>query len=86
MFAVLAKLPIGKEALIASGLARSLSLKSKRPELGIKRQAEKLVGEWTRPILKRSDDYRQRNTHTQNTILRMSCSAPIPTHPFIFKY
>ncbi len=62
MFAVLAKLPIGKEALIASGVGKVTLFytKSKRPELGIKRQAEKLVGEWTRPILKRSDDYRQR--------------------------
>jgi len=62
MFAILAKLPIGKEALIASGIGKVTLFytKSKRPELGIKRQAEKLLGEWTRPILKRSDDYRQR--------------------------
>jgi transcription factor SPN1 len=29
-------------------------------EPSIKRQAERLIGEWTRPIMKRSDDYRQR--------------------------
>ena len=62
MFAILAKLPIGKEVLIASGIGKVTLFytKSKRPELGIRRQAEKLLGEWTRPILKRSDDYRQR--------------------------
>jgi len=62
LFASLAKLPIDKEALISSGIGKVVLFytKSKKPELGIKRAAERLMGEWTRPILKRSDDYRKR--------------------------
>ena len=62
LFASLAKLPIGKEALVSSGIGKVVLFytKSKKPETGIKRQAERLLGEWTRPILKRSDDYRKR--------------------------
>ena len=62
LFASLAKLPIDKEALISSGIGKVVLFytKSKKPELSIKRAAERLLGEWTRPILKRSDDYRKR--------------------------
>lgn len=62
LFASLSKLPIDKESLISSGIGKVVLFytKSKRPELAIKRQAERLLGEWTRPILKRSDDYRKR--------------------------
>jgi transcription factor SPN1 len=62
LFACLAKLPIGKDALVSSGIGKVVLFytKSKKPEVGIKRQAERLLGEWTRPILKRSDDYRKR--------------------------
>ena len=62
LFASLARLPIGKEALVSSGIGKVVLFytKSKKPELAIKRQAERLLGEWTRPILKRSDDYRKR--------------------------
>ncbi|MCJ1399567.1 Transcription factor iws1 [Xylographa trunciseda] len=62
LFACLAKLPIGKDSLVSSGIGKVVLFytKSKKPELGIKRQAERLLGEWTRPILKRSDDYRKR--------------------------
>lgn len=58
----LAKLPIHKEALIASGIGKVVLFytKSKRPEPGIKRQAERLLAEWSRPILQRSDDYSKR--------------------------
>ncbi len=66
LFASLAKLPIDKEALISSGIGKVVLFytKSKKPELGIKRAAERLMGEWTRPILKRSDDYRKRQLET----------------------
>ncbi|KAL6720201.1 Transcription factor iws1 [Lecanora helva] len=66
LFAALAKLPIDKEALISSGIGKVVLFytKSKKPELSIKRSAERLLGEWTRPILKRSDDYRKRNLQT----------------------
>lgn len=62
LFASLTKLPIDKESLISSGIGKVVLFytKSKKPELSIKRQAERLLGEWTRPILKRSDDYRKR--------------------------
>ena len=62
IFASLAKLPISKDALVSSGIGKVVLFytKSKKPEVGIKRQAERLLGEWTRPILKRSDDYRKR--------------------------
>ena len=38
--------------------------KSKRPEIGIKRIAERLLADWSRPILKRSDDYKKRKIAT----------------------
>lgn len=62
LFASLARLPIDKESLISSGIGKVVLFytKSKKPELSIKRAAERLLGEWTRPILKRSDDYRKR--------------------------
>lgn len=62
IFAALAKLPIEKDALLASGIGKVITYytKSKRPELLIKRQAEKLLGDWMRPILKRSDDFKMR--------------------------
>ena len=62
LFASLARLPIDKESLISSALGKVILFytKSKKPEPGIKRAAERLLVEWTRPILKRSDDYRKR--------------------------
>lgn len=66
LFASLARLPIDKEALVSSGIGKVVVFytKSKRPEPTIKRQAERLVTEWTRPILKRSDDFRKRQLQT----------------------
>ncbi|KAG8625606.1 hypothetical protein KVT40_006007 [Elsinoe batatas] len=62
LFSCLAKLPIGKDALVASGIGKVTHFYTRTPraEASIKRQAERLVGEWTRPILKRSDDFRKR--------------------------
>lgn len=62
LFAALAKLPMNKETLIASGIGRVIGFykKSKRPEAAIKRQATKLMEEWSRPILQRSDDFTKR--------------------------
>lgn len=62
LFAALARLPIEKEALLSSGIGKIVLFytKSKKPEIGVKRTAERLLGEWSRPILKRSDDYKQR--------------------------
>ena len=62
LFAALAKLPVDKEALISSGIGKVVLFytKSKVPTDNIKLQAERLVTDWTRPILKRSDNFRKR--------------------------
>jgi transcription factor SPN1 len=67
LFAALTRLPIEKEALLSSGIGKVVLYytKSKKPEIGIKRTAERLLGEWSRPILKRSDDYKKRKVITK---------------------
>lgn len=62
LFQVLAKLPINKDALVASGIGKVtwFYTKSTKPEPHVKRLAEQLLRDWTRPILKRTDDYRKR--------------------------
>ncbi|TVY28591.1 Transcription factor [Lachnellula hyalina] len=67
LFTALTKLPIEKEALLSSGIGKIVLFytKSKKPEIGVKRIAERLMGEWSRPILKRSDDYKQRKVDTR---------------------
>lgn len=66
LFAALAKLPINKQSLISSGIGKVIIFytKSRQPEEGIKRQAEKLLSNWMRLILNRSDDYRKRKLAT----------------------
>lgn len=68
LFAALVKLPIEKEALLSSGIGKVVLYytKSKKPEIAIKRIAERLLGEWSRPILKRSDDYKKRKVVTMD--------------------
>jgi len=67
LLTALTRLPIEKEALLSSGIGKVVFFytKSKKPEVSIKRVAEKLIGEWSRPILKRSDDYKKRKIATQ---------------------
>lgn len=67
LFTALTKLPIEKEALLSSGIGKIVLFytKSKKPEIGVKRIAEKLLAEWSRPILKRTDDYKQRKVDTR---------------------
>jgi len=62
LFAALTKLPVNKDSLVASGIGKVIMFycKSKRPELNIKRQAERLYTDWSRPILRRTDDYRKK--------------------------
>ncbi|KAF1990080.1 hypothetical protein K402DRAFT_401552 [Aulographum hederae CBS 113979] len=62
MFSALQILPIQKDALVASGIGKVVLFynKSNKPEREIKRIAEKLVADWTRPLLNRTDDYRKR--------------------------
>lgn len=62
LFTALGKLPINKDSLVASGIGKVIMfyVKSKVPEPSIKRQAERLFTDWTRPILRRTDDYRKK--------------------------
>ncbi|KAI0599566.1 hypothetical protein F4775DRAFT_550417 [Biscogniauxia sp. FL1348] len=67
IFQALIRLPIEKETLRSSGIGKVVLFytKSKRPEIGIKRMAERLLGEWSRPILNRTDDYKKRHIETR---------------------
>lgn len=58
LFAILARLHIGKEALIASQIGKVVLFytKSIQPQPEIKRQAEKLIGEWMRVVLRRNNE------------------------------
>jgi transcription factor SPN1 len=62
LFAALARLPVNKDSLIASGIGKVALFytRSKKAEDSIRKAAERLVSDWMRPILKRSDDYRKR--------------------------
>ncbi|KAK7213258.1 hypothetical protein V2G26_020436 [Clonostachys chloroleuca] len=68
IFSALTKLNIEKEALLSSGIGKVVLFytRSKRPEPSIKRMAERLLGEWSRPILKRTDDYKKRHIETRD--------------------
>lgn len=67
IFAALSRLPIGKDSLLSSGIGKVVLFytRSKRPEPHIRRTAERLLGEWSRPILKRTDDYKKRHVETR---------------------
>ncbi|EEB07129.1 transcription elongation factor complex subunit Iws1 [Schizosaccharomyces japonicus yFS275] len=62
LFDVLRKLPIQTEHLRESGLGKVVLFYtlSKKPEPFIRRMADTLVNEWSRPIIKRSANYRDR--------------------------
>ncbi|EDO18324.1 hypothetical protein Kpol_1039p73 [Vanderwaltozyma polyspora DSM 70294] len=62
LFSALDKLPIKTEHLKESGLGRVLIFytKSKRVEPQLARLAERLIAEWTRPIIGASDNYRDK--------------------------
>lgn len=66
IFQALERLPMTKEALISSGIGKVVFFyrKSKRVDERIKRQATKLMEEWSRPILQRSDDFTKKNWET----------------------
>ncbi|KAH8167090.1 hypothetical protein CIB48_g1162 [Xylaria polymorpha] len=67
IFQALLNLPIEKESLRMSGIGKIILFytKSKRPEMAIKRMAERLLGEWSRPILNRTHDYKKRFVETR---------------------
>lgn len=64
----LAKMPIKTIHLRESGLGKVILFyqKSKKVDPALKRIAEKLIGDWTRPIMGRSDNYRSKKVATVN--------------------
>lgn len=58
----LTTLPIKTDHLVASGIGKVLVFyqRSKRTEPSLKKIVDKLIGEWTRPILNKSDSYKDR--------------------------
>ncbi|ODQ79964.1 hypothetical protein BABINDRAFT_161625 [Babjeviella inositovora NRRL Y-12698] len=59
-------LPISTDHLSASGLGKIMVFyqRSKKVEPALKKIAESLIGEWTRPIMKKSDNYRNKQIET----------------------
>ncbi|KAK7973507.1 hypothetical protein PG988_007641 [Apiospora saccharicola] len=78
IFNALPRLPIEKDSLKASGLGKVVLFytKSKKPEIGIKRTAERLLGDWSRPILNRTDDYKKRHIETRDFDYQYGCQTP----------
>lgn len=68
LFAAMDRLPIKTIHLRESGLGKVVIFyqRSKRPQLSIKRTVDKLVGDWTRPIMGRSDNYRDKIIATRS--------------------
>ncbi|KAK9442169.1 transcription factor IWS1 [Metarhizium brunneum] len=68
LFTAMTKLNVEKEALLSSGIGKVVLFytRSKKPEPSIKRMAERLLGEWSRPILKRTDDYKKRQIESRD--------------------
>lgn len=67
IFMALTRLNVEKETLLSSGIGKVVFFytRSKKPEPSIKRMAQRLLGEWSRPILKRTDDYKKRHIETR---------------------
>jgi len=68
IMSALLTLPVMKDALLSSGIGKVVNFytRSKRVDDGIKRMAEKLVLNWSRPILQRSDDFKKRAIQTRD--------------------
>ena len=62
------KLPVDTDLLRSSGIGKIVLFytRSKRPEPSIKRMAERLIGEWSRPILNRTDDFKKRHIEVRD--------------------
>ncbi|KAF3759975.1 hypothetical protein M406DRAFT_283688, partial [Cryphonectria parasitica EP155] len=67
IFSALIRLSVQKETLLSSGIGKVVLFytKTKRAQPEIKRMADRLMGEWSRPILKRTDDYKKRMIDTR---------------------
>lgn len=66
LFAILGRLNMTKEALVASGIGKVVLFytKSSQPQLAIKRQAERLTGEWMRIVLGKRKDMRAKTVQS----------------------
>jgi transcription factor SPN1 len=66
LFAILGRLNMTKEALVASGIGKVVIFytKSSQPQLAIKRQAERLLGEWSRIVLGKRKDMRSKTVQS----------------------
>lgn len=79
LFIALTKLNVEKEALLSSGIGKVVLFytRSKKPEPSIKRMAERLLGEWSRPILKRTDDYKKRQIESREYDYQYVLNQPV---------
>jgi len=80
LFTALTKLAVEKDVLLSSGIGKVVLFytRSKRVDNTVKRMAEKLLGEWSRPILKRTDDYKKRHIETRDFDYKYGPSATCP--------
>lgn len=80
IMSALMKLPINKDVLLSSGIGKVIVYynKSKSPSADIKRDAERLLGEWSRLILKRTDDYKKRHIEMREIDVRYVPHCPFP--------
>lgn len=64
----LVDLPIKTDHLVASGIGKVMVFyqRSKRVELNLKKIVDQLIGDWTRPILNKSDSYKDRTIQFQD--------------------
>ena len=78
IFRALNRLPVTKDTLVSSGIGKIVLFytRSKQPQLEIKRTAERLVGEWSRMALKRTDDYKKRHIETREFNYRYAPVCP----------
>jgi transcription factor SPN1 len=91
IFTALTKMTIDKDTLYASGIGKVVLFytKTKRAQPEIKRMAERLMGEWSRPILKRTDDYKKRQIEGRVVDPKYVFPWPSPeilfsTHPPVY--
>lgn len=68
LIGALVDLPIKTDHLVASGIGKVLVFyqRSKRTDLRLKKIVDQLIGDWTRPILNKSDSYKDRSIHFQD--------------------
>jgi transcription factor SPN1 len=80
LFTALTSLPVQKEALISSKIGGLVLFytRSKQPEVGVKRMAERLVEEWSRPILNKTDDWSKRQIETRYFDAESTKRATVP--------